>query len=278
MVRASFWQWSRHNEKLELRSTLEQRIALPPEPYNVIDTSNPILDEYKRVTISGEYDFANEIVLRNRRYKSVAGVFIITPLAFENNSKHILVNRGFIPLKDSEIPNRVQFQSPKKDSFTGLLKKSLERTFFLAPLDPPNVPSRLDAWLRVDISRIQDQIPYHLEPLWVEKIADDNSFAALTELPLSTVKTQTIMSDTKSEKDEILSLANRGAIAPVEDLSNYHFPIPQFDAVIPAGRHLGYVYEWAIMAFFTVLIGIILQFDRRGRTPRCASPNNASAP
>ena len=132
MVRASFWQWSRHNEKLVLRQTLEQRIAQTPESYTAINAIDPAQEEYKRVRVSGEYDFANEIILRNRRFKSIAGVFVITPMLLDNSSKHILVSRGFIPLPDSELPNRVKFQTPQKESFTGLIKKSLERGFFFS--------------------------------------------------------------------------------------------------------------------------------------------------
>ena len=41
--------------------------------------------------------------------------------------------------------------------------------------------------------------------------------------------------------------------------SDTNYPIPSFDTVIPAGRHLGYVYEWAFMALMTTLICLVLQ-------------------
>ena len=53
-----------------------------------------------------------------------------------------------------------------------------------------------------------------------------------------------------------------GIPSPVKEADPAKYPIPVYDTVIPPGRHLGYVFEWAVMALMTFLICLILQFKR----------------
>ena len=54
---------------------------------------------------------------------------------------------------------------------SGILQQSQKRPGSIAPADPPLGPDRprLDAWHRVDIPRIQEQVPYPLLPLYLEE-------------------------------------------------------------------------------------------------------------
>ena len=49
------------------------------------------------------------------------------------------------------------------------------------------------------------------------------------------------------------------------DSPDAQYPIPTYDITPPPDIHLGYVYEWAFMAFLTVGIGVIMQFKRARR-------------
>jgi surfeit locus 1 family protein len=53
----------------------------------------------------------------------------------------------------------------------GILRRAQPRIGSFSPADPPLGPERprLDAWHRVDLSRIQEQIPYPLLPLYLEQ-------------------------------------------------------------------------------------------------------------
>jgi hypothetical protein len=79
-------------------------------------------------------------------------------------------------------------------------------------------------------------------------------------------QSQIVKSSAGKEELLIMGLADPAAGNRPDFDPNLSYPIPVFDTVLPAGRHLGYVYEWAIMAFATLLIGLVLQL----RPPRRA--------
>ena len=250
MTRASFWQWDRHLEKKVFIGELEQRLNKPPVEISELSATTPDQLEYRRVWVSGTFDFDHEIILRNRRHNDVPGVYVLTPLVLPHDPKRILISRGFLPLPLSTRDTRIAYQTPREGRFLVVLKKSLPRRVF-APKDPPagvDLPW-VDAWLRVDLDSIAAQLPYPLLPMYGEimPVADANAAR------------QEIVSSKESSREEMLFLASRSMHNRQTAPSMAPLPIPVFDAVVPPGRHLGYVYEWGIMAVMTILIGLVLQ-------------------
>jgi surfeit locus 1 family protein len=251
------WQWYRHEYKLLLLESFNLRLEEEVVPF--LDAVKEAQQDYsaivfRRVNISGTYDFNNEIVLRNRRYKGVPGVFVLTPLKVNGSDLHVLVNRGFVPLKNSSRDKRAIY---RQDPFveTTVLIKDGERRKAFAPKDPDFKDQWIDAWLRVDIEKIQKQMPYPLLPVYFE-IMDQES--------VEDTKKRIVHSD--AGQDELLTLAGREAIIN-PDLSKVKFPVPMYSTIVPAGRHLGYVYQWSAMAVMVFIAGIILQL-RRPRAQR----------
>jgi cytochrome oxidase assembly protein ShyY1 len=261
MLRLSFWQWTRHLDKKSYIELLNSRLERPVTKLTELTEAElaawPNLT-HRRLAISGSYDFSNEMLLMNRSYGDYQGVHVLTPLKI-NNQTAILVDRGFLPLQQSRQFERKLFQRPKKVSFTGLVKEPKQKTFFLAPSDPETGPNKpwADAFLRVDLERIQKQLPYKLLPFYVE-IMNTEAGAQVTN--------QIVKSDSK--KNDLFFLPMKmDQIAGKPDLDPKLLPIATFDTVIPPGRHFGYVFEWGVMALMTILIGIVLQFRRPSRIP-----------
>lgn len=254
MVRLSYWQWERHVAKKDLIASLDARLEKEPVPLQeILKSQAPSWSElvHSRVKVAGDYDFSHEVILKNRRYKGHAGVFVLTPLLIKDTSDYILVNRGFIPLEKSEQSLRTAFQQKKEVEFIGVVKESSPRRF-LAPADPPAGPGLkwVDSWLRVDLAEMTKQLPYTPLPVWLEIINEPNIALAREQ-----------MIQISSHKDELLSLAQRDT-TKVEPLLNTELPAPVYDIIIPAGRHLGYVFEWALMAIVTLMITFIVQLRR----------------
>jgi cytochrome oxidase assembly protein ShyY1 len=255
MIRLSYWQWERHLEKKVIIQTLEARLEQPPVAFeDMLAEQNKGWDDYvhRRVMLSGTFDYDHEVVLRNRRLNGLAGVHILTPFKIDATNDWLLVSRGFIPLNASTPQKRKQFRGEKHTTLIGLIKEGAHRRS-LAPADPSSGPQKtwVDAWLRVDIAGIARQLPYPLLPLWAEKM-DDKS---LKEIRESIVKSS-------EGRSEILSLATR-AVVTAPKSPGEGFPIPVYDIIIPPGRHMGYVFEWALMALGTLLGTFILQLKRR---------------
>lgn len=255
MCRASYWQWQRHQSKLDYINILQQRIEKPIRNISEILEENIDAAEiaYRRAKISGDYDFSREMILRNRKVDDVPGVFLLTPMKLTGTGDYILISRGFIPLSYSAADKRKVFQNEKNASFIGLLKEGQTAKMF-EPVDPPTGPGEVwvDAWLRVDLEKMSKQLPYKLLPVYAEIMAVEDSAEAQAKIVTST-----------SQRDEMFYLAGKSNIpAPpgADEISEY--PQLSFNTVVPPGRHLGYVFEWAAMALLTLGICIILQFRR----------------
>lgn len=251
MLRASVWQWHRHTEKqlyiAELSRNLEQDIVPLTSLLAANEDWTSLL--HRRVGVEGEFDFAKEVVLRNRKYQDFAGVHVLTPLRIAGTAKYVLVSRGFVPLESAKSGERKAFQREAVAKFVGLIKESKERRTF-APADPESGPPNpwVDAWLRVDLPKIAAQLPYELLPFYLEVMNDTDS---------ATAKSEIVRSD--EQRGELFFLPNRVGQTEAQRLDPARLPIPSFDTVVPAGRHFGYVWEWGVMALVTVLVGLLLQ-------------------
>lgn len=255
MIRLAFWQESRHIEKLEIIKKLDANLALEIVPLSTLLSTtdwNPLI--HRRVTVSGDYDFPHEMALRNRRLNLYSGVHAITPLRISGTESYVLVDRGFVPLTKSDREARKEFQKSSHVELTGLIKESAYKKLF-SPDDPevgPGLPWA-DQWLRVNVPRMAEQLPYKVLPVYLEIMEATDPADAKKKIVAS-----------KSDgMQEILFLPNRGKDAMVGmETPDLNYPVPSFTTMVPAGRHREYVYHWSFMALVTLGIGGVLQMRR----------------
>ncbi len=103
---------------------------------------------------------------------SLPGVHVIVPLRIAGSDAAVLVDRGWIPYEMSNPEQRKVFQDATGAvEVHGILRRSQPRRSSLSPADPPLGPERprLDAWYRVEVPRIQEQVPYRLLPVFLEE-------------------------------------------------------------------------------------------------------------
>jgi cytochrome oxidase assembly protein ShyY1 len=128
------------------------------------------------------------VILRNRTYGEVPGVHQLVPLRISGSDAAVLVDRGWIPFEFSSPEQRAQFRNATGEvEVQGILRQSQTRRSSLSPADPPLGPerSRLDAWFRVDLPRIQEQMPYRLLPLYLEEETPLGAEARWLPIPTS---------------------------------------------------------------------------------------------
>ena len=122
MIRASFWQWDRHLEKKAYISEVGKRLEAPiMELKTALESSAQSNLDYKdlhyhRLSISGEYNFKDEIVISNRNYDKQPGKHVITPMLIDGSNQYILINRGFVPVDYSQEEKRKTFQTPQRET------------------------------------------------------------------------------------------------------------------------------------------------------------------
>lgn len=255
MIAASIWQWGRHLQKQQLIDRLHETLTLEPIALSDLLARNPSWDDltFRRVKLSGTYDFSHEVILRNRNLNGRAGVHAITPLKLDYSDHYVLIDRGFIPMGREGRESRAAYHTPERADLYGLVKASSYQKF-MAPRDPDagNGKPWVDQWLRVDVPSMQKQLPYPVLPIYLEIMEDPND-------PLLASK---IVREGTAGRNDVLMYTGQAVQNFGMNSPEASYPIPTYDITPPPDIHLGYVYEWAFMALLTVGIGVIIQLKR----------------
>ena len=123
---------------------------------------DPDQANYLAVADAGTYLAGEQVVIRSRSQGEAAGSWVVTPLRTDSGTT-VLVNRGFVP-DVTVTPGEVPVPAGPVE-VTGWLRRS-ERRGPLGPRDPDQ--GRLEAFSRIDVARVDAQIPGDLAPVWLQ--------------------------------------------------------------------------------------------------------------
>jgi len=176
MIRLGIWQLDR----LEQRKAFNQRVLtqrsqptldLNKDNYAEIDFPDM---EYRQVIVSGEYDPAFEIVLRNQVWNDRIGVHVMTPLKITGSGQSILVDRGWVPLEDFNSGKLKKYAEPGQVTVKGIIRRPTSKPRFAGRADPVPQPGseRITAWNFANVPAIASQIPYPILPVYIQQSPD----------------------------------------------------------------------------------------------------------
>ncbi|MEA1904191.1 MAG: SURF1 family protein [Actinomycetota bacterium] len=175
-VSLGFWQLGRLEERRALNAVIADRYNADPVSLEALEGEPPAAIEYRRVLVNGVYLPAEEVLIRSQVYLGTAGFHVVTPMGGTSASS-VLVNRGWVPLGVEEAPGSVAPPSQETTEILGWVHLTQERP----PLGPEEPPGDIDVMNRVDINRIQTQVPYPLLDIYVVEISENES----GELPVT---------------------------------------------------------------------------------------------
>lgn len=101
-VRLGIWQLDRLEQRRAFNTQVESMRAAEPLDLNIELPKDISTMEWRAVTVTGEYDFENQIALRNQYNGDQYGYHLVTPLHF--NGTAVLVDRGWIPAEGNSSP------------------------------------------------------------------------------------------------------------------------------------------------------------------------------
>lgn len=109
------------------------------------------------------------MLLRNRSYNGRPGYHVLTPLRIEGLEQGVLVDRGWVGLEDAAI--LAQFNEPGEIEVLGVVRQVQAEGGTLRPVDPAISAEnpRNAEWFVIAPERIQEQLPYELLPLYIER-------------------------------------------------------------------------------------------------------------
>jgi surfeit locus 1 family protein len=177
LVRLGFWQLDRLQQKREFNTMMAERWR--SEPYNLNTQALPADPagmqelEYRRVAAQGWWDYDHQILINNQTYQGTAGYVVVTPLVL-GEDRAVLVARGWIPADQVEPAQLAQFDEPATASTSGPIV-GLARKSQAMPGGAVSTPVAVPRWewYRMDIPAIQGQMPYALEPGYLEQMPEE---------------------------------------------------------------------------------------------------------
>lgn len=176
MVRLGIWQLDRLEQRRALNARVSEQLNSPPLDLNsaITEYGENISEfglegmEYREITVKGEYDFSQEVFLRNQAYDGRIGVHLLTPLKINGSDKFVLIDRGWIPQEDAKAGALEKYQEPGEVRINGVIRASRTRPELGRQTDPAHVSGeRLDSFFVANIDRIELEMTYSLLPVYI---------------------------------------------------------------------------------------------------------------
>ncbi len=169
LMRLGFWQLDRLELRRAFNAHYLEVAALSPLEISAAPAEDLATMEYRPATVTGVYDYENQVALRNQYNDLVYGYHLITPLILADGSA-ILVNRGWIPASGNETPaDWRKYDQPGEQTVSGVLRLGEEPEMGGIP-DPELAEgqTRLEFWNNLNLARIARQIPHPLLPVYLQ--------------------------------------------------------------------------------------------------------------
>ena len=165
-IRMGIWQLDRLEQRRAFNAQVESMRA---EELLNLNQSVPVdisRMEWRAVSVTGEYDFENQVALRNQYNGTEYGYHLVTPLNF-SDGKAVLVDRGFIPADGNSTPKDWRkYDEMGLVTVTGQIRLGQEKPAFGGVADPN--ADHLDIWNNLDMDRISMQSSFPILPVFVQ--------------------------------------------------------------------------------------------------------------
>lgn len=175
-IRLGIWQLDRLEQRRAFNAQVESMRAAKLLDLNQNVPTDISSMEWRTVTVTGEYDFENQVALRNQYNDNQYGYHLVTPLLFDGGA--VLVDRGWIPADGNDSPKDWhQYDEAGQVTVTGQIRLGQSKPAFGGVADAELIPgqARLDVWNNLNVERISAQSPYPLLPVYVQPNAAENN-------------------------------------------------------------------------------------------------------
>ena len=177
-ARLGIWQLDRLDQRRAFNTQVETMRAADMLDLNQELPSDIDSMEWRSVAVTGEYDFENQVVIRNQYNGNQYGYHIITPLLFDGGA--VLVDRGWIPADGNSTPGDWRkYDEIGPQNITGQIRIGQAQPIIGGVADPELSPEkkRMDAWNNLNLERIAQQIPYPILTVYVQPNTEDAASA-----------------------------------------------------------------------------------------------------
>jgi surfeit locus 1 family protein len=183
-IRLGIWQLDRLEQRRAFNALFESARAQPVLDLNQEQPANITEMEWRSVKVTGEYDFANQVALRNQYYGNEYGYHLLTPLRFDpstlpsvaGQATAVLVDRGWIPADgNAAATDWRKYDETGTVNISGQIRLRQTKPTLggVADVVPEN-GAKLEVWNNADLTRIANQIPYPVLPVYIQPEGDSS--------------------------------------------------------------------------------------------------------
>lgn len=155
------WQIQRLGWKLDLIERVEARVHAAPVPLRDVLAMAPEDQEYRHVTVSGQFDHGAETLVQAVTELG-GGYWVLTPLRTESGQQ-VLINRGFVPPERADPHTRPEGQQTGPVTITGLARLTEPGGAFLRSNDPG-----AGRWYSRDVAAIAAARGLRAAPIFID--------------------------------------------------------------------------------------------------------------
>lgn len=172
--RLGVWQLHRLEERRAYEALVASRLAAAPVPLEEVLAGGASADQirYRRVTASGTFDTAHEVILYGRTQGDQSGNHVLTPLILGDGTA-VAVDRGWVPFADDSPPLADAAPPGGTVRISGVL---LPPEIVTTP-EPSSTAGTTLA--KVDLGALAAEVPYRLAPAYLLLGSQDPAPAAL---------------------------------------------------------------------------------------------------
>lgn len=175
-VRLGIWQLDRLEGRRAENAQFRSMRALPPLNLNEEAADAITQMEWRSVEVTGEYDFENQVAVRNQYYGNQFGYHLLTPLLFTAQSGSgesrlaVLVDRGWIPAEGNSDPaDWRQYDETGVVSLSGQIRLGQAKPALGGVADAlPANGDRLEIWNNGDVAHMAGQLPYPALSVYIQ--------------------------------------------------------------------------------------------------------------
>jgi surfeit locus 1 family protein len=178
-IRLGIWQLDRLEQRRLFNNQFQLARAQSALDLNREQPQNIAEMEWRPVRVTGEYDYENQVAVRNQYYGSEYGYHLLTPLYFDAASGSgqpatILVDRGWIPAEGNGLPSDWRkYDEAGPVEVSGQIRLGQTKPAVGGVADPlPENGAKLEIWNNADVTRIATQMPYPVLPVYIQPETD----------------------------------------------------------------------------------------------------------
>jgi surfeit locus 1 family protein len=172
MIRLGIWQLDRLEQRRVFNAQVESARAGTVLDLNQDQPADIAQLEWRPVRFTGEYDFANQVAIRNQYYAGQYGYHLMTPLLSDGTA--VLVDRGWIPADGNSTPEDWRkYDAPGEVQVEGQIRLGQGKPAFGGISDaPPADGMKLPVWINANVEEIARQLPYPILPIYIQEQPD----------------------------------------------------------------------------------------------------------